>query len=76
MSASHQRRVAVGQLGATLRYRPDDAEALARLRADIKAYHLEDQIAEAVATAPPITLERAIHLADLLIQGAAAAQPD
>jgi hypothetical protein len=46
-------------------------DVLAQLRAELRACSLEDRVAEAVAKFPPISVERAIKIADLLVRGAA-----
>lgn len=45
----------------------EDAEALAQLRAKLRAWSLDDRIREEVAKAPRISVERASEIADLLV---------
>jgi hypothetical protein len=71
MPQSVKTRRALSKLALTTRYSPDDTDALAQLRAELRACGLEDRIREEVAKAPPISVERAIEIADLLVRGAA-----
>jgi dsDNA-specific endonuclease/ATPase MutS2 len=61
-SITHERSA----LGNTVKYHPDDVEAIAAARADLRYAVAEKRIREIVDAAPPLTAEQAAKLRALL----------
>jgi hypothetical protein len=60
------------RLAHTVRYRPDDAEAIAESRRELKVARAEDYVKRLVDEAPALTAEQRDRLAVLLRGGGAA----
>jgi hypothetical protein len=57
------------RLGGTIRLKPNDREALAAARLELRAAKLEDYIVRTVEQAPPLTDEQRARLAAILAPG-------
>jgi len=61
-SWTHER----AKLANLIRHRPDDAEAIATARRDLRAARLEDHVTKVLADAPPLTDEQRSRLSAIL----------
>jgi hypothetical protein len=57
------------RLAITIRHHPDDLEAIAAVRRDLRAAQLEDHVRRVVDTFPPLTADQRSRLTLLLHGG-------
>jgi hypothetical protein len=69
-SAVNKKQIKIrGQLGATIRHRPEDQDAADQLRLELKASRAEDYISDLLDADPPLTESQRARLAGLLAVG-------